>query len=459
MSTTVPNTHTEALTQMLESARQLGVELNEAEALQWLAAIAAWKADDDPVTVDHDADVFGHAVTLLDFKPDDLAYFRQVGRLVEFEERPGIETALALSGSAAQSKIQTYPGDCDYFERINIKATTRHEACQMLATLIREKALATRSGPTYRLIEVKFGSYPTDVVHDGEFDAALLAVRRHAGSPITWTPADIDAGCIGAFSPAGEPVTIQWEQAAAEPGWCKLDWVVADPVRKRVANASNMIDATWEAPDGSITPLDGYLDPYFQEIYLDADSIPLFSKLVQHISTKALDEYVVQLEREVAKYVGADPKNYGKAAKRMYNIFRLNGRYPEAAFLREMFDEPTTVLYQVWSLMRTLDEAARPDSAITRDTLLAQADELIMSVLRALDGDSEADIVRALLHLRDSISRQADTHTRPDDLEAARAEVIHLVNAFFYERLVAVPAIRAYMEQFTVVETNLDECA
>ena len=30
--------------------------------------------------------------------------------------------------------------------------------------------------------------------------------------------------------------------------------------------------------------------------------------------------------------------NYGKAAKRMYNIFRLTGHYEEAAFLRELFD-------------------------------------------------------------------------------------------------------------------------
>ena len=44
----------------------------------------------------------------------------------------------------------------------------------------------------------------------------------------------------------------------------------------------------------------------------------------------------------------------------MYNIFRLTGRYAEAAYLRELFDEPTTVLYQVAALIRTLDEADRP---------------------------------------------------------------------------------------------------
>ena len=64
---------------------------------------------------------------------------------------PGVvETALALSGSAAQSKIQSYPGDCDYFERVNILAPTREEACQILARIMREKALSRlrRDPPT-----------------------------------------------------------------------------------------------------------------------------------------------------------------------------------------------------------------------------------------------------------------------------------------------------------------------
>ncbi len=43
----------------------------------------------------------------------------------------------------------------------------------------------------------------------------------------------------------------------------------------------------------------------------------------------------------------------------MYNIFRFTGRYQEAAYLERIFDEPTTLLYQVWSLIRTVDDALR----------------------------------------------------------------------------------------------------
>ncbi|MGC8878322.1 MAG: hypothetical protein ACP5R2_03795, partial [Anaerolineae bacterium] len=149
------------LRRILESAQRLGVEMDEEEALQWLTAVAASRAALGQVVVDSSSGVFGHQASMLDFDPAELAYFRQVGRLVEFaDEPPYVETALALSGSAAQSRIQTYPGDLDYFERVNIKAATRKEACHILSRLMRDKALSTMAGETYRLIEVKFGNYP-----------------------------------------------------------------------------------------------------------------------------------------------------------------------------------------------------------------------------------------------------------------------------------------------------------
>ena len=122
--------------QLMKSAERLGIEMDKSAALRWLTAIHASKNEED-IVFDDRTGVFGHKVSMLDFSSEDLAHFRKVGRLVEFQDIPGkIETALALSGSAAQSKIQLYPGDADYFERINILADTRDEACFMLAQLL-----------------------------------------------------------------------------------------------------------------------------------------------------------------------------------------------------------------------------------------------------------------------------------------------------------------------------------
>jgi hypothetical protein len=425
------------LGRILDSAARLGVEVDEEEALQWLTAIAS-AGEQEGIVIDEATGVFAHSVTMLDFSPEDLAHFRAVGRLVEFEDEDGVETALALSGSAAQSKIQTYPGDCDFFERVNIHAPTREAACERLAELMRAKILATRSGETYAFIEAKFGSYPAEVVRDGRTYAA--------GSPIAWTADEIAAGGFRAETSEGQSVEVRWDEVALDPGWCKLDWVIADPARGALANASNMLDVTWEAPDGSITPLDGYLDPYFQEVYLEAESIPVFSKLAEHVSPDALNEYVAQLEGEVYKYVAKDPRNYGKAAKRMYNVFRLSGRYEEAAYVRELFDEPAALLYQVHALIRTVEEASGPGSEITADTVVAQLDQLVLDVVRTLEGSEEEELVSELLALRSGITGGSDADLRSATVAGARQRVINLVNTFFYERLTALPQIREYLD-------------
>lgn len=426
----------EELKKIIESAQRLGVEMDEGDALQWLTAVTAQGQSD--IEMDERAGIFGHSVTMLDFDDADLAHFRKIGRLVEFADIPGkVETALALSGSAAQSKIQTYPGDADYFERVNIIAKDRHEACTILADIMREKALSTLKGDTYQLIEVKFGSFPFDFQRGNKLEKQ--------GSPICWYPQEIQTGMIEGESADGKKTEITWRNAGRDPGWCKLDWVVADPVRKQLVNASNMLDVTWEATDGTVTPLDGYLDGYFQEVYLDAESIPVFSKLVKHVSGDALDNYVAQLEKEVKKYISKDA-NYGKAAKRLYNIFRLTGRYADAAYLRELFDEPATILYQIGALIRTVDESFQPGSDIDRSTILSQTDDLIVGVTSALEGEKEAEIVRMLLNFRSLLADDINRGELSPQANAARAEVINIVNNFFREKLTGVPSIEAYLE-------------
>jgi hypothetical protein len=438
MSTNHPDPAAD-LQRIIASAKRLGIELDEGEALQWLTAMAVDQTKEE-IVFDAREGVFGHRVSMLDFSAEDLDHFRQIGRLVEFKDIPGkVETALALSGSAAQSKIQTYPGDADYFERINILAPTKEEACQILGDLMREKALETAKGPNYQLIQVRMGSYPGETVRDGS--------TFEAGTSIEWNVDEIGAGQIEAQTVGKDKLIIRWEEAALDPGWCKLDWVVADPVRSQLVNASNMLDVTWEAPDGSITALDGYLDPYFQEVYLEAESVPIFSKLAQHVSANALDEYVHQLENEVNKYLTKNI-NYGKAAKRMYNVFRLTGRYEEAAYLRELFDEPTSLLYQVWALIRTMDECSQPGSSIPIENVCAQADKLILDVIETLEGGEEVTVVRYLLRLRSGLEGQVSGQPLTVEAEAARAEVINIVNNFFYEKLTGHPTIKAYIETF-----------
>ncbi|MGI6740291.1 MAG: hypothetical protein ACOX7C_02210 [Brevefilum sp.] len=425
---------------VIESARRLDVELDVEAAYEWFRSIQDEGENWEKIKFDERTGVFGQNIAMLDFSPERLDYFRKIGALVEFYDEPGrVETALALSGSSAQSKFQKYPGDCDYFERVNIIADTREQACQILANIMRDKVVSTTQGPMYQLIEVKMGSYPFDFVKGNH--------TYTAGNPIAWDADEVAAGRKVGFSPQGHALELLWDEMAQEPGWCKLDWVVADPIEGTLANASNMLDVTWEAPDGTIVPLDGYLDPYFQEVYLQAESVPIFAKLSQHVSADALEEYVAALEGEVKKYL-TKQINYGKAAKRMYNIFRLTGRYLEAVFLRELFDEPTAMLYQVWSLIRTVDDAIQSNSSFDEGQLLRQTENLIFEVIRVMEDAREAEIVSRILKFRDAIYNQEQHQTMSAEAESARDELINVVNNFFYEKLTAIPEIKAYIDSF-----------
>jgi hypothetical protein len=426
--------HDAAVEQAIELAARLGVELDRAEAAAWVAEIASTAAG--KVSVDVDSGVYGHRVTMADHDAAEMARFRRIAVVVGFEDRPPeLTSALALSGSAAQGRIQRFPGDCDFFERIHILAPTRDEACRILATAMREKALAFRSGPGYRLQEVKLGAWTADGVSGG--------VPIRAGEPVSWSADDVEAGAIDYVAADGAPGRLTWADAARDPGWCKLDWLVADVDRGSVSKASNVLDVTWEAPDGSITPLDGFLDPYFQEVYLETDSIPLFSRLVKEMGADAVAEYVERLEHEVWKYAVSTP-NYGKAARRLYNIFRLTGRYAEAIYVRELFDEPVTALYQVAALLETLDEAS--DDGFRAETMIAQVDALIIAAIDALEGRDEVEMVRRLTRFRDAIERREERASWVGDVGDARDAAFDAVNAYFERALLGVPSIRAYLE-------------
>lgn len=437
--TTTPDQTADARNRVIESANRLGVQINEQELERWMNSITEATEGSD-IVLDEETGVFGHKVSMLDFDPKDLEYFRAIGKIVEFEDVPGkVETALALSGSAAQSKVQIHPGDCDYFERVNIIAPTRLEASEILVQIMREKVISSISGPNFQLVDVKFGGYPQDVICNERL--------RRKGSPITWSPEDVVAGKIELKDSEGNPLIITWDSLAKDySGWCKLEWVIADPVRRQLANASNVVDVTWEAPDGTITALDGYLDGYFQEIYLDAQSAPIFEKLVKHASTDVMDDYVTALQKQVKKYVKEGHLNYGKAAKRMYNIFRLNGQYEEAAFLRELFDEPAALLYQVHALVGTVQEATEKNTSFDIDHILDQTDELILAVIKVLEGEEELEIVRPLLRLSRCISRQEEGVPLGPQVKIIQSEIMNIVNNFFYEKMTALPTIKAYIE-------------
>ena len=105
----------------------------------------------------------------------------------------------------------------------------------------------------------------------------------------------------------------------------------------------------------------------------------------------------------------------------------------------------------MWSLIWTLENASQPGSAIPEENVRAQADDLVMAVVQALDGVQETEVVDALLRLRTALEAAHDEGGDPqsidDEVEAAKAQLVNLVNNFFSKQLNSVPTIKTYMDE------------
>jgi hypothetical protein len=90
-----------------------------------------------------------------------------------------------------------------------VPRTIRHEACSILADMIREKALATASGPGYRLWEVKFGQHPVEATKGGK----PVGVK----SPMSWTLDEVRAGQMEVTLMDGSTAVYTWGRRDPRP--------------------------------------------------------------------------------------------------------------------------------------------------------------------------------------------------------------------------------------------------
>jgi len=413
----------------IETAARMGLEADADEARRWMVAVAASDAE-DRIAADEATGVFGDRVSLLDFDPDDLAYFRGLVPHVRIESRPEIESAIAIAGSAAQGRIQLFPGDADFFERVHVRAATADEAARIFREALRATALRAVSEPDIVLLEVDLGSYPEAVTQRG------VSVER--GHTIEWITPDVVAGRITVEGADGEARTYEWDDADVGGGWLYLYWIVADRERGRISLASNVIDLTWEDADGVIRSLDGAVDPLVQEVYLEPSALALVERLQALVAPGAREAYQEAMREQVQHYSSGDAQSYGKVAKRLYNLCRVTDELEAAAYVRELFDEPPAGLYQVSGLLDAADAALDPASGIERETVLRQLDVLAGTIDAALDGEEERELLTALGGLRSAVvGAGRDDASWGPVVTQVRRQAAELVNEFFRTRLLA----------------------
>ena len=419
------------------TAERLGVEADADEARRWMLAVSA-NDDADQITADVSSGIFGDRVSLLDFDTDDLERFRRLIPIVRLEPRPELESAISIAGSAAQGKVQVFPGDADFFERAHIHAETEEQAKDILREIMKATAERAAAQPDVVLLTVDVGAYPEAVVERGR--------KKKAGDSMDWNAAELAAGSKTAEAEAGGTRTYGWEDTEVGSGWLFLGWIVAERDEGRIALASNVIDASWEDPSGTIRSLDGAVDPLVQEIYLELGAIDLVARLAPHIPPDAHMNYQYIMREQVYHYTKEEP-SYGKAAKRLYNLFRITDQLEAAAYVRELFDEPWARLYQVPGLLEAADVALDPDSGIDRETVMRQLESVADAIKEVTEGEDEAELLASLGRLRDTAMAEGkESGDWADVLGDVRKRSAEIVSEFFRVHLLAFKPVRDYLD-------------
>lgn len=393
------------LDELAALARRAGFTFDESASRAWLEAVRAAVQTPGDIARSECGEFGGHELAMLDFDAADVERLRAIGELVVAPPTPGLISALAISGSEAQGVVQLFPSDADFFERWHFKGVSRESACDALADVLRRNVDAAASTAKFRLEEVFFG--------------------LSNGKTVVWLATDIETG--SASLPDG--TVIAWREAARNPGFVKIDWTLIDRTLGGPGRVSKVVDATWETPDGAIESLDGAIDADFQQIYLDREGAELAVALTAAGAQALRDQYLHHMENEIAKYAVPGASDFAKVAKRLYNLCRLTGRFNEAVFIREMFDDTPARLHQLrvrleYSSELTFDE----QTALLRDigTFVANSP--------AATGVGRAKIAALFT---------GDQSTIEDRLAA----MAMIVDRSFHDALVSVPSIAALIEE------------
>ncbi|HVE77001.1 MAG TPA: hypothetical protein VND22_09615 [Actinomycetota bacterium] len=378
-----------------------------------------------------DSGVFGLAEVVADFDEAEIERLRVIGEAIGTPPRPGVKSAIALAGSAAQSRFQLYPGDCDFFERVHIHASTREEAIGLLVSTMIETVGRVFTHPNLQFAEMRLGLHPKDSRRGEE--------TYKAGSSISWSLGDLDSRSFPVEDADGKPLLIEMAEVAAEPGQVKIDWIQADHEKDRIVAVSKVIDATWESQDGVITALDGVLDSFYQEVYLDPESRSHVEKLIDQATPSGLRDYVSQLEKEIVKHSTPGKENWGKVAKRLYNIFRITNKSQPAEYLRQLFDDPAARLYQVAGALYALRQTMGK-RRLTPETIEGQIDGIVAIIRECYTRPDKEELVTKAKQLTSMEDAQREV-TVDEISEKTNDEV----SDYFKDRLTQEPEIADYL--------------
>lgn len=179
--------------------------------------------------------------------------------------------------------------------------------------------------------------------------------------------------------------------------------------------------------------------------HLDVNSFVATTLPNDPIPAAIKEAYITDLDDRVRELVGSEPKDFARAAILIYDIFRLGDEPEKALEIGNVFDLPAMVLFQVPPLVRAIRRMGPTPPAATREAVVERIDDLSRLVIMVLGGEADAEVLRRLVDLRHALSATQEGSDRYEAVATVADHLSHLVNAFFFDRLTAIPAVRNYV--------------
>lgn len=258
---------------------------------------------------------------------------------IQVREGEGYKSIIVASGSFAQREVVPFPADMDFAEHLDIQAETKEAAAKKLAALITETFIHTEGNENLQFVDLKCGIYPDDAPETIiGWDGKPTQAR---GKEIWWEKDEVPNGeKTITDAVTGQKYTITLAKAAENPGMTKINWLAMQ--EGNLTEVTKVINVKATDTQGNEFFNNREKSSAFQEVYFG--EISDFGLTEELRDPAVLKEYTDFLRRDVAHYSDpSDPNslNYLKAAKRSYNLQKVQGNLPEARKIAELFSSAT----------------------------------------------------------------------------------------------------------------------
>ena len=316
-----------------------------------------------------------------------------------------ITTALGLGGSAAQGRVQRYPGDIDFSDTYLVRGPDAESAAKAVANTIIEFVERNRDNPNFEFVNIvislpkkKDGSISYNyqqLVDPGNYDTIVSLIKNltpERGNINTFWRAIVDGETVNGekqerFIEISKILNITAQKNSSD----ELLFATRQTIDEELVNATSFS----EQDDFFITRVSGaeYQTAFIQEPELIPD--------------EKLSDYAITIRKSALREFKRG--KYLKAAKRSFNYLLSIGNIDGIEYIENsgIFASPGARANQEVSVMDAIAKALNPSEPATEILVVGKASIMLKNsakvIRKSLGKRNTRDIVSGLINLAEEL--------------------------------------------------------